>query len=238
MSLGATTSAPASTWLDGRAGEQLERLVVLDLAVAQHAAVTVARVLAEAHVGDERQAGHLCPQRPQRPLHDPVRPPRRRSLPRPSPPGSRTGSRRARRAPRARPPRARSRRPSAGRSRRARSTGRTTPSPGQAKSGITTSSSDSRVSRTSARSVSVRRSRRSRVTGKPLIGARVRQLGAAVATPRARCRPRRHAVVVPGSKRTPLGEELPDRARGGHRRQREQHARRCRTARRLRAGRR
>ena len=41
-------------------------------------------------------------------------------------------------------------------------------SPGQAKSGITTSSSDSDVSRTSARSVSVRRSRRSRVAGKVL----------------------------------------------------------------------
>ena len=57
---------------DGRAREQLERLVVLDLAVAQHAAMAVARVLAEAHVGDERQARHLRPQRPQRPLHDPV----------------------------------------------------------------------------------------------------------------------------------------------------------------------
>ena len=45
-------------------------------------------------------------------------------------------------------------------------TGRTTPSPGQAKSGITTSSSEREVSRTSARSVSVRRSRRRRVAGK------------------------------------------------------------------------
>ena len=72
MSLGATTSAPASTWLDGRPREQLERVVVVDLAVAEHAAVAMARVLAEADVGDQREARDLGPQRPQRPLHDPV----------------------------------------------------------------------------------------------------------------------------------------------------------------------
>ena len=72
MSLGATTSAPASTWLDGSTREELERLVVVDLAVAEHTAVAVARVLAEADVGDERQAGHLGTEGPKRALDDPV----------------------------------------------------------------------------------------------------------------------------------------------------------------------
>ena len=43
---------------DGRAREQLERDVVVDLAVvAQHAAVAVRGVLAQAHVGDHEQVG-------------------------------------------------------------------------------------------------------------------------------------------------------------------------------------
>ena len=43
---------------DGGAGEQLERRVVVDDAVgAQHAAVAVARVLAQAEVGDHQQVG-------------------------------------------------------------------------------------------------------------------------------------------------------------------------------------
>ena len=58
MSLGATTSAPARGLRDRGAREQLERRVVVDRAVgAQHAAVAVARVLAQAHVGDDEQVG-------------------------------------------------------------------------------------------------------------------------------------------------------------------------------------
>jgi hypothetical protein len=43
---------------DGDPGEQLERLVVVDHSVGpQHAAVAVARVLAQAQIGDDRQSG-------------------------------------------------------------------------------------------------------------------------------------------------------------------------------------
>ena len=64
----------------GGAGEQVERLVVLDLSVAEDTAVAMARVLAEADVGDEREGGNLGPQRPQRALHDPVGVPGARPL--------------------------------------------------------------------------------------------------------------------------------------------------------------
>ena len=77
-------------------------------------------------------------------------------------------------------------------------TGRTTPSPGHANSGITTSSSDSRVSRTSARSVSVRRRRRRRVTGKPLI--RQGYVSRDVVGSSADSSSVRWPVVVPGSR--------------------------------------
>ena len=100
--------------------------------------------------------------------------------------------------------------------------GRTTPSPGQAKSGITTSSSERRVSRTRARSVSVRRRRRRRVTGNPVIRARVRQRGCRAAPPR---RPRRATpVVVPGVEADAARRRTPRSPGGGHRRQREQDA--------------
>jgi hypothetical protein len=55
MSLGATASAPGLGLRDGGAGEQLERGVFVDHAVvAQHAAVPVARVLAQAEIRDDQ----------------------------------------------------------------------------------------------------------------------------------------------------------------------------------------
>ena len=65
---------------DGRPREQLERLVVRDLAVADHAAVAVRGVLAEADVGDEDELRVLGAHRPQRPLDDPVLVPGARAL--------------------------------------------------------------------------------------------------------------------------------------------------------------
>ena len=65
---------------DGGPREQLERLVVRDLAVPDHAAMPVRRVLAEAHVGDEDELRVLGADRPQRPLDDPVLVPGARAL--------------------------------------------------------------------------------------------------------------------------------------------------------------
>ena len=59
-----------------RAREQLERRVVRHLAVDDHAAVSVRRVLAETHVGHQHQLGEARPQRAQRLLHDSVLLPR------------------------------------------------------------------------------------------------------------------------------------------------------------------
>ncbi len=52
------------------AGDQLERGVVVDVAVAEHAAVAVGGVLAEAGVGDHDEVGVRLLQRPDRHLHD------------------------------------------------------------------------------------------------------------------------------------------------------------------------
>jgi hypothetical protein len=57
---------------DRRFGQQLDRQVVVDLAVADEAAVTVRGVLAEADVADHGQLGMGLLQRPQRHLHDPL----------------------------------------------------------------------------------------------------------------------------------------------------------------------
>ena len=60
MSLGATASAPASAWEIATRASSSSVCVVVDLAVAaDHAAVAVVGVLAEADVGDHGQAGHL-----------------------------------------------------------------------------------------------------------------------------------------------------------------------------------
>ena len=64
MSLGATASAPGVDVADRRPREQVERLVVRDLAVAQDAAVAVRRVLAEADVGDQHELRVLGAERP------------------------------------------------------------------------------------------------------------------------------------------------------------------------------
>ena len=50
--------------------QQLERDVVVDAAIAQHAAMAVRGVLAQAHVGDQHQLGHGKPNGAQRHLHD------------------------------------------------------------------------------------------------------------------------------------------------------------------------
>ena len=166
MSLGATTSAPASTWLTAVRASSSSVSSFATSPSSSDAAVPVARVLAEADVGEQRQAGHLGPQRAQRALHDAVVVPGARALL-----VLLLGDAEQQHRPHAE--RAASSAPSRTSSSTERcaipsspSTGRTTPSPGQANSGITTSSSESGVSRTSARSVSVRRRRRRRVAGK------------------------------------------------------------------------
>ena len=80
MSLGATTSAPASTWLTAVRASRSSVSSFVDLAVVQHAAVAVARVLAEADVGDQRQSRHLGPHGAECALHDAVGVPGARAL--------------------------------------------------------------------------------------------------------------------------------------------------------------
>src|SRR5438067_2463645 len=57
---------------DGGAREQVEGRIVLDGAVLDHAAVAVARVLAQADVGDHEQVGHRVLHRADGLLHDAV----------------------------------------------------------------------------------------------------------------------------------------------------------------------
>ena len=80
MSLGQTTSAPASTCETAVRDEQLERRVVVDLVAAEHAAVAVRGVLAEADVGQEQQLGKARPERTERLLDDPLGDPGARAL--------------------------------------------------------------------------------------------------------------------------------------------------------------
>ncbi len=80
MSLGRDGVGAGLDVADRGAREQLERLVVVDLAVADHAAVTVRGVLAEADVRDQHEPGQLGPQRPERALDDPVVDPGARAL--------------------------------------------------------------------------------------------------------------------------------------------------------------
>jgi hypothetical protein len=60
----------------------LERRVVVDLSVlVEHAAVAVVRVFVQAQVGDHHVVvAELLPKHPERPLRDPVRVPRLRTL--------------------------------------------------------------------------------------------------------------------------------------------------------------
>ena len=80
MSLGATTSAPASTCETAVRAISSMRRVVVDLVPSQDAAVPVRRVLAEAHVGHQQQLREARPQRAQRLLDDAVLDPRARAL--------------------------------------------------------------------------------------------------------------------------------------------------------------
>ena len=84
MSLGATASAPASTWLTAVRASSSSVSSFCDLdpvrAVPEDAAVAVRGVLAEADVGDEHELGLLGPERAQGPLDDPVVGPGARAL--------------------------------------------------------------------------------------------------------------------------------------------------------------
>ena len=72
MSLGQTTSAPASAWLTAvLASSSSETSFRISLAL-DDAAVAVRRVLAEADVGEEHEPGRLLAERAQGPLDDPV----------------------------------------------------------------------------------------------------------------------------------------------------------------------
>ena len=80
MSLGQTTSAPASTCETAvRASSSSEASLSISLA-AQDAAVAVRGVLAQADVGEQEQLGEARPERAERLLDDPVRDPRARAL--------------------------------------------------------------------------------------------------------------------------------------------------------------
>ena len=70
MSEGATMSAPASAWEIAVRASSSSGDVVVDLALADEAAVPVRRVLAEADVGDHHQVRMRLLQRAHRHLHD------------------------------------------------------------------------------------------------------------------------------------------------------------------------
>ena len=65
-------SAPASAWLTATRPRISSVASLSTRAVAQHAAVAVAGVLAAADVGDQQQIGIALPQPPQRLLDDAV----------------------------------------------------------------------------------------------------------------------------------------------------------------------
>ena len=151
---------------DRRFRQQLDGDVVVDLAVADEAAVAVRGVLAEADVGDHRQVGVGLLQRPHRHLHDALVVVGAAAASRPWPRGSRRGASRRPRGWRSRSPR----RP-APRSRSARSPASTRPPRApprrrrRTRAGSAARASSS-VSRTRPRRASVRRRRRRRVAGK------------------------------------------------------------------------
>ena len=84
MSLGATTSAPASACEIAVLRKELERDVVVHLAVADDAAVPVRRVLAQAYVGDHDELGVGLLQGSDGHLDDPLGVVGARCRPRPS----------------------------------------------------------------------------------------------------------------------------------------------------------
>ena len=227
--------------------------------------MTVARVLAQADVGDQRQSRHFGPQRRGGRAARCRRRPRRPSPPRPSPRGCRTAAPRAPRVPPA---------PRLPHDLVDRALGDPVESLDRAYDALARAGEQrhherrrgtSCVSRTSARSAPGPAQAPQPGDGKAAHGRSVRQplreRGASTA-PRLEHDPDRPAdgrrcprppgrldldldaaascviVVVPALELDPLAEELPDGADRCHRRQRQQHARRCRTARRRRAGRR
>ena len=158
-----------AAWRHRGAGEQLERRVVVDRAVgAQQAAVAVARVLAEAHVGDDEQVGVRGLDRARGELDDALVVPGARALARPCAagmPNSRTAGDAERVRPR-RPPRRR-RRSRGGRRRASRRSARGRRGPASTNSGQTRSPGSQRASRARGRAgPAVARRRRRRVCGK------------------------------------------------------------------------
>ena len=219
---------------DRGAREQLERGVVVDLLAAQHAAVAVRGVLAEADVGEQEQLGEARPQRTERLLDDPVGDPGTRAVvvlllgDAEQDHGLDAGAEQLLAL--AHDPSTVSRDIGGSASLRSAS--------GATKSGITRSSSESVVSRTRSRSAPVRRRRRSRVAGNVLIvkgygiDGHWRSQRAAAAVDAAGCVGSRTGSISTGIgraarprlERDPLGEELPHRLADGEDRQSDQRA--------------
>ncbi len=81
MSLGQTTSAPASTWETAvRTISSSDASLSTSPSAPHDPAVAVRGVLAETDVGEQQELGEPGPQRPQRLLHDPVLDPGARAL--------------------------------------------------------------------------------------------------------------------------------------------------------------
>ena len=166
MSLGATASAPASAWETAVRASSSSVGVVVDHAVRpQHAAVAVARVLAQAQVGDHQQVGMGGLDRARGELDHALVVPRARALlvlvGRQAEQQHAGDAERGARCP---PPRRR-RRSRGGRCPAATGSASAARRPRPRTSGRSDGSTDSSVSRTRPRSRPVRRSRRRRVAG-------------------------------------------------------------------------
>ena len=164
MSLGATTSAPASTCDDRGAREQLEALVVVHLAVDDARRSGRATCTRRGRRRSSARARGSAAAAREAPAARCRRPPRRRSPARPSPSGM------PKRITACTPPRtssSTSRTTSVdARSATCRAAASLRSDSGATKSGITNWSRSSRVSRTRPRSAPVRRKRRRRTSGK------------------------------------------------------------------------
>ena len=248
MSLGQTTSAPASTCETAVRTSSSSDASLSTSSPRSDAAVAVGGVLAEADVGQQQQLGEARPERAQRLLDDPVGDPGARALvvlllgdaeedDRPD-----AG---ARAAPRTRAPTPSTVR----RGERRQALVRAAPR-ARRRAACTRSSSESVVSRTRSRSAALRRRRRRRVAGKALTPKlRARGVSAAARARSARgwlaaseldgsTLDRDRAAARPALEDDPLGEELPGRAADGEQRQRDQRAEQPVDVRSRRAGRR
>ena len=226
MSLGQTASAPASTCETAVRAISSSDSSFRHLAVADDAAVAVRRVLAEADVGEQQQLREPRPQRAQRALDDPVVVPRAGALLvllLRDPEQDHRARRRAARARRT----SRTRSSTVWRAMRGQLLVRARAS-GATKSGITKSSRSSFVSRTSAAERPGAAQPAQPRGGKGAHGVNLGSAAVSRARPSAvpgRSRPGPRVAVLPRLELDPDREELPDRAPGGERRQRDEHAR-------------